>query len=101
MKKPVPVRPWTVALVILAGVAGVVAAAEHAPIDWAKAKEHWSFVPPKPQVAPPVTDTSWPKRRLDQFILARLEAAHLTPSREADPRTLIRRVTLDLTGLPP
>ncbi|WP_395747420.1 DUF1549 and DUF1553 domain-containing protein [Prosthecobacter sp.] len=70
-------------------------------IDWAKARQHWSFVPPKPQVLPKVKDAAWPRERVDHFILASLEAAELTPSREADARTLIRRVTFDLTGLPP
>ena len=46
-------------------------------------------------------DTSWPRNEIDRFILAQLEAAGLRPAGKADPRTLIRRVTYDLTGLPP
>ena len=70
-------------------------------IDWAKARQHWSFVPPKAQALPKVKDTAWLRGRVDHFILASLEAKALTPSREADARTLIRRLTFDLTGLPP
>jgi hypothetical protein len=76
-------------------------AAEPAVIDWAKARQHWSFVPPKAQALPKVKDTAWLRGRVDHFILASLEAKALTPSREADARTLIRRLTFDLTGLPP
>ena len=76
-------------------------AGEPVPIDWAKARQHWSFVPPKQQVLPKVKETNWPRERVDLFILASMEAADLTPTREADARTLIRRVTFDLTGLPP
>lgn len=76
-------------------------AAEPAPIDWQKARQHWSFVPPRVQSLPKVKDAAWPRVRVDHFILARLEKESLTPSREAEKRTLIRRVTFDLTGLPP
>jgi len=75
--------------------------AEPKVIDWTKARQHWSFVSPKLQPLPQVKDASWPRQRVDHFILARLEKESLTPSREADPRTLIRRATFDLTGLPP
>ena len=63
--------------------------------------EHWAFIPP---VTPPLSKirrTSWPKNQIDYFILARLEEEGLKPAKEADKITLIRRVTLDLTGLPP
>ena len=76
-------------------------AAEPVAIDWAKARQHWSFVPPKKQALPKVKDVAWPRERVDQFILASMETKELTPSREADARTLIRRLTFDLTGLPP
>jgi|UniRef100_UPI0037841874 hypothetical protein len=76
-------------------------AAEPVAIDWTKARQHWSFVPPKAQALPKVKDTAWPRGRVDHFILASMEAKELTPSREADVRTLIRRVAFDLTGLPP
>ncbi|MEZ5385089.1 MAG: DUF1549 and DUF1553 domain-containing protein [Prosthecobacter sp.] len=75
--------------------------AETNTIDWDAARRHWSFVSPKTPQLPKVKDTAWPRERVDHFILAQMERNHLTPSREADARTLIRRVTFDLTGLPP
>jgi len=62
---------------------------------------HWSFIPPKRAALPAVHDTAWPRNAIDNFVLARLEREGLKPSPEADRQTLIRRVTLDLTGLPP
>lgn len=67
----------------------------------AKWEDHWSFVAPKPQPLPSVKATHWPKQPLDRFILARLEKEGLNPSPEADKAELLRRVSLDLTGLPP
>ncbi|MFN4257913.1 MAG: DUF1553 domain-containing protein [Gemmataceae bacterium] len=67
----------------------------------AKWQKHWSFIPPQRPELPQVKDTAWPKNGIDYFILARLEREGLKPSPEADKVTLIRRVTLDLTGLPP
>ncbi len=64
-------------------------------------KEHWSFVPPVKQNPPAIKDSAWVQTPIDQFLLARIEAAGLQPNAEADRHTLIRRVTLDLTGLPP
>ncbi|HXG13215.1 MAG TPA: PSD1 and planctomycete cytochrome C domain-containing protein, partial [Gemmataceae bacterium] len=62
---------------------------------------HWAFVPPQRPALPKVKDGAWPRNPIDHFILARLESEGLAPSPEADKVTLIRRVTLDLTGLPP
>jgi hypothetical protein len=62
---------------------------------------HWSLIPPKRPTAPEVRGAAWPRNAIDRFVLARLEREGLSPSPEADPTTLIRRVTLDLTGLPP
>ncbi|MBI3667021.1 MAG: DUF1553 domain-containing protein [Acidobacteria bacterium] len=67
----------------------------------ARWQAHWSFLPPKRPPLPEVRDPSWPRNPIDYFILARLEQEGLHPSPEADRTTLIRRVTLDLTGLPP
>ena len=64
-------------------------------------KEHWAFAAPKRAELPPVRDARWVRNPIDRFILARLEAAGLTPAPEADRRTLARRLSLDLTGLPP
>jgi hypothetical protein len=62
---------------------------------------HWSFIPPVKASLPEVSNKSWPRNEIDRFVLARLEAEGLQPSQEADGRTLIRRLSLDLTGLPP
>jgi hypothetical protein len=64
-------------------------------------QEHWAYIPPKRQPLPAVKARTWPRNGLDYFILARLEKEGLSPSPEAERATLIRRVTLDLTGLPP
>jgi mono/diheme cytochrome c family protein len=63
--------------------------------------EHWAFVPPQKPNLPAVQDKSWPRNAIDYFILARLEREGLKPAPEADKITLARRVSLDLTGLPP
>jgi hypothetical protein len=70
-------------------------------IDWAKAREWWSFRPPTSSPLPKVKSTRWPANDIDRFILARIEEARLTPAADADKRTLLRRATFDLTGLPP
>ena len=62
---------------------------------------YWAFQPPVKPPVPPVTNTNWPQSAMDHFILAKLEAAGLSPSTRANKRTLIRRVTFDLIGLPP
>ena len=64
-------------------------------------QKHWSFTPPVRRELPAVSDRSWPKNAIDYFVLSRLDREGLKPSPEADRRTLIRRLTLDLTGLPP
>ena len=66
----------------------------------AEVKKHWAFVPPvRPAV--PAVNSAWPKNPIDNFVLARLEKEGLTPSPEADRVTLLRRLSLDLIGLPP
>jgi len=67
----------------------------------AKWEKHWSFIPPKIAPQPVVAHKDWPRNPIDYYVLAHLEHEGLTPSPEADRATLIRRVTLDLTGLPP
>ena len=67
----------------------------------AKWQKHWSFIPPERPEPPPVKNKKWVRNAIDSFVLERLEREGLAPSAEADPTTLIRRVTLDLTGLPP
>lgn len=63
--------------------------------------EHWAFVPPKRPAIPAVQAKTWVRNPIDAFVLAKLEAEGLRPSPQADPRTLLRRLSLDLTGLPP
>jgi hypothetical protein len=70
-------------------------------IDWAKAREFWSFQAPVRHQPPAVRNTSWPRQPMDYFVLTKIEARQLSPSPEAERRTLIRRLTFDLTGLPP
>ncbi|MEO2032008.1 MAG: DUF1553 domain-containing protein [Planctomycetaceae bacterium] len=64
-------------------------------------KEHWSFAPPSAPAEPEVQDRSWIRTPIDAFVLSRLEQEGLQHAPEAERTTLIRRVTLDLTGLPP
>src|SRR5690242_12570598 len=90
---------------LVAAVGGVLAAPPRPdgepPIDWTRARQHWAFRPPEAHRPPAVRLKAWVRQPLDAFILARLEQRRLAPAPEADPRTLIRRVTFDLTGLPP
>lgn len=65
------------------------------------ARKHWSFQPIQSAVPPAVHDAAWTRNAIDRFVLARLEQAGIKPSPEADRRVLIRRLSLDLTGLPP
>jgi hypothetical protein len=67
----------------------------------AEYQAHWSFIPPTRPTVPAVKDKSWVRNPIDNFVLAKLEAAGLKPAPEADRRTLARRLALDLTGLPP
>jgi Protein of unknown function (DUF1553)/Protein of unknown function (DUF1549)/Planctomycete cytochrome C len=69
--------------------------------DGAEYKTHWAFIPPRPCPPPRVRHAEWPQNAIDTFILARLETAGMRPSERADPETLIRRLSLDLVGLPP
>jgi len=70
----------------------------HQGADW---REHWAFLPPVEPELPLVKNQRWPRTPMDHFVLARLEQIGLKPSSDADRQTLIRRVTFDLTGLPP
>jgi hypothetical protein len=67
----------------------------------AKWQKHWAFTKPKRPPVPTVKNASWVRNPIDAFVLARLEREGLSPSPEADRTILIRRATLDLTGLPP
>ena len=93
------VRPLTFLMCVVLGtlVAG--------PLVWLRAadsdSQHWSFRPVHSAVPPAVKDSSWIASPIDAFVLAKLEQRGLHPSPPADRRTLIRRATFDLAGLPP
>ncbi|MBL9083678.1 MAG: DUF1549 domain-containing protein, partial [Planctomycetales bacterium] len=62
---------------------------------------HWAFEPVRRPAPPAVKSSAWVRNPIDSFVLAKLEAAGLTPAAEADRQTLVRRLYLDLIGLPP
>ncbi len=70
-------------------------------VQGAKYEPFWSFIPPKRPAVPDIANPHWPKNPIDNFVFAKLAQEGLAPSPEADKRTLIRRVSLDLTGIPP
>lgn len=70
-------------------------------LDLAEAADFWSLRPVSDPPVPDVQNTDWPRNEIDRFILAELEEKHLAPVADADRRTLIRRATFDLIGLPP
>jgi hypothetical protein len=67
----------------------------------AKYEKHWAFVPPKKAALPQVDNDEWPRSELDHFVLAKMEQKGLTPNETADKEYLLKRVSLDLTGLVP
>ncbi len=67
----------------------------------AEYQPHWAFLPPKKVEPPAVKDAGWPRNPVDRFLLAKMEEKGFRPAPEADRRTLARRLSLDLTGLPP
>lgn len=69
--------------------------------EGAKWGEHWSFQKPVEPPVPALKNTAWPKQELDKHVLAKLEAEGLAPAPEATPAAWFRRVSLDLTGVPP
>ncbi|MCA9053521.1 MAG: DUF1549 domain-containing protein, partial [Planctomycetaceae bacterium] len=69
--------------------------------EFARRMEHWSFLPLTRRTPPTVQDSSWCRTPIDRFVLARLEEAGLPHAEEADRRTWLRRLSLDVTGLPP
>lgn len=69
--------------------------------EGAQYRKHWAFVAPTRPALPVVHNTSWCRNPIDRFILSKLESAHLRPSVETDRSTLLRRLSLDLIGLPP
>ena len=69
--------------------------------DGAVWRQHWAFTRPRRPDLPEVKDNSWPRQDLDHFVLRRLESQGLVPSPPAEKSRILRRVTFDLTGLPP
>ena len=67
----------------------------------AEYKPHWALIKPQKPALPTVKNTRWPRNEIDYFTLSKMEEKGLKPSPEADKETLLRRVSLDLTGLPP
>src|SRR5688572_6733958 len=64
-------------------------------------KPHWAFIPPKQRETPEVKREDWPQNEIDYFILARLEQRNLEPNDIADKERLLKRLSFDITGLPP
>lgn len=69
--------------------------------EGAEYKPHWAFIPPEQPSLPNIKEDSWPKTPIDKFVLKKLENEGLTPNELADKETLLRRLSLDLIGLPP
>ena len=67
----------------------------------AKFEKHWAFTAPKKAAIPKVSDGKWPKNEIDYFVLNRLDKMNLEPNKEADNERLLKRVSFDITGLPP
>jgi hypothetical protein len=70
-------------------------------IDWEAGKKHWAYQPIQPPPVPAVKNEDWVRDQLDRYILAKQEANQISPVRDANRFALIRRISLDLTGLPP
>jgi Protein of unknown function (DUF1553)/Protein of unknown function (DUF1549)/Planctomycete cytochrome C len=69
-------------------------------IDLEKGRQYWAFQPPQKPAAPKVRNTKWSSQPIDRYLLAKMERKHILPVADADRATWLRRVTLDLTGLP-
>ncbi len=70
-------------------------------IEGAKFENHWAFTPPRKAPLPKVSEKKWPANELDYFILAKMDEKGLSPNPEADKERLLKKVALDITGLPP
>ena len=78
-----------------------VARADSWQADLEAGRRHWAFQKPAAPTVPEVTDADWPAGDIDRFLLAKMEKAGVKPVADADREALLRRVTFDLTGLPP
>jgi hypothetical protein len=99
-RKPAPRRRCAVALFSIAAL-GCICCQTLAEGPASFTHGDWPFQPPQRPAPPATTDRDWAVNPIDQFILARLESAEIRPSHAADKLTLLRRLTFDLTGLPP
>ena len=102
MWEPCPSRLLACGIASCVLSAGIASGGPDAPdaADARSRETHWAFVTPA-RPAVPATNSAWVRTPVDAFILDRLQPEGLAPSPEADRRTLIRRLSLDLTGLPP
>jgi hypothetical protein len=66
-----------------------------------KYETHWAFISPQKAPLPKISDKSWVKNEIDHFILEKLDEKNLSPNEEADKERLLKRISLDITGLPP
>ena len=82
-------------------VGGKLASSAQSAAELAKGREHWAFQPMRKTEAPKVQNGSWPRSEVDRYLLHDMEAKALQPVADATPETLLRRVSFDLTGLPP
>src|SRR5688500_1930189 len=94
------IRRLLILLIALAAVVGLQAAAQIATPGHAD-QSHWAFRPSQTAAPPMVKNSDWPRNSVDHFILAALEARQLSPSTDTDKRTLLKRASFDLIGLPP
>jgi len=74
---------------------------EAGPAKTTEIKKHWAYIAPQRPALPAVSNKKWPANAIDHFILARLDKEKMKPSPQAEKSTLLRRLSLDLTGLPP
>ena len=90
-----------VSTVVWCGIGSAVASTSDDDIDWKKEQEFWGFQRPVAPQRPEVKNRRWAQQELDYFVAAKMEQKGLAPSPRADKQVLIRRLTYDLTGLPP
>ncbi|MCI0456090.1 MAG: DUF1549 and DUF1553 domain-containing protein [Gemmataceae bacterium] len=106
---PRPLHRWPLLLVLVLTVPAAPADTKSDTIDLARFdrqikpsdRRHWAYQPVKPQPVPAVKDTAWVRNPIDAFVLAKLEAKGWKPAPVVEPRALLRRIHLDLIGLPP
>lgn len=70
-------------------------------LEGAKYEKHWAFLKPEKKALPKIKDKNWPKNEIDHFILAKMESKGIEPNETADKERLLKRLSFDLTGLPP